>query len=646
MRSESSVPTGLPSAFHLVVLVWGASYTRRFVELALPALMSPRNIPALMRLAPVHLTVYTTEADRDTVAMAPVLNGRDGELQIRFITRDWPGFGDKCDAMRVCHSEALITAARENAAVLFLAPDTIWADGSLETVARAVLEGKRAVMQAGVRVNEATALPLILERFRPTRDHAITVPARDLVRIALDHMHPFYRSWYWDAPAFSRHPANVYWRVGDEGMVVRGFHLHPLMVFPERQVQDFVSTVDDDLAVLAFTSYDSIYVVRDSDDVFHIDLADEDWGSATHTLEDRPTASYLATWGRLCGNLYHRRFVMEKIRFHAGPLTPAWRPVEEASDRVLQRVARSYAIESLALRPRELVFGTSREALLERVAASRLGPDTMPPPPSWWDTLTGLLPSRFATALQARRTRAFRSVLEWIFGTNVTVRGLGLVLADEKRAKRLERVARPGVVYATKQRVRRAQEFGEALRASRGATVEDRLRLLKELKERTAKERRLDRPLPSFRQLLPTATQLVPLVWLLFRVEMLERRIAWAARWTRVDARTRRLGRIARRRVRRVTHTAPRRTRHATRHVRKAGRKIVVRTQRNARSLVTRAGRRVRKRASQLARQAYAVRKSMLARSRRALRSSRRPVRTAYKQLRLVARRFTGAPTP
>ncbi|MBM3777960.1 MAG: hypothetical protein FJW23_06920, partial [Acidimicrobiia bacterium] len=438
----------LPSAFHLTMLVWGPAYTRRFLDLCLPALLSPRNIPTLAEVAPVHLIVYTTAADRETIRRSPVLQGREHQLKLRFVLDDWGGYASKTDAMGVCYNAVFQTASAEDAAVIILAPDTIWSDGTLETVGRAALAGKRAVMQAGIRVREETALPVILERFRPSADGSITVPPRALVRIGLDHMHPYYRSWYWDEHGFGRGPSNVYFHVNTDGVVARCFHLHPLMMYPDRPFKEFISTFDDDLQMFAFSSAETFYIVQDSDEIFHIDLADSAWATQVPTIQDSGSAEYVAEWGLAFANLYHRPLIGLPVRFHASEVDARWEGPLRRSDRVARRVLRRHRWAGRWRRPAELFFGVRREDVWRRAVEAGIGWEALPPPPFWLAALAaafGLLRARpAARALDAARRRSFLRSLEWLFGTNVAARGLGLDLHAQPQLKRLERAEFPG----------------------------------------------------------------------------------------------------------------------------------------------------------------------------------------------------------
>jgi hypothetical protein len=400
-----------PAAFYLILQVWGEAYTRTLLDYALPALLSPGNIPALAASAPTILKLYTTDPDLARIKASPSFSLLETYVTVQYHSLDTTPDRDKYAAMTAIHREVVRDAFDANAALIWLLPDTIWSDGSLRVVAAQAAVGKRMVMQAGVRILKTTALPAIDAIF--AGQPAVAVAPRQLVKLALDHMHPYNRAWFWDAPSFNRNPANVYWRVGESGVLIRAFHLHPLMMFPERRVHDFVSTCDDDLPLTACPSREGIYVATDSDEIFHVDLAGDDWREKILMLDRRPSAAYLATWAYGGSNLHHRWMIQSRIRVHGDPLDERWAPVERESDRIIARIRWWLAARHVSAALLGFLAGQSRRRILEG-ARRKLGWELLPPRKAWF-----ALPETF-------RRFAFRHTLYVLYGKNVTVRALGL----------------------------------------------------------------------------------------------------------------------------------------------------------------------------------------------------------------------------
>jgi hypothetical protein len=331
-----------------------------------------------------------------------------------------------------------------NVALIWLVPDSVWADGSMRTVVRAVANGKRAVIHAAIKVNQSTVLPLLEQRIGGRV--AVAMAGRELAGIGLAHMHAYYRAWVWGDQPFSRNPANVYWRVGDHGLVVRGFHLHPLMLHLVRPVERFVSTFDDDLALLGCPDYESLYIARDSDEAFHIDLADDDWAVGVTAKSSVRSSHSIAQWAVNCANLHHRRFFRERIRIHAGDVVSRdWFTTERRSDLVVLGVRCWLALWSGASWPLERILGISRRQLMANAAASGLTPRSVSPMPAWYAALTAMTRElswgRAEFYLEKLHHFAFRRALVTVFGRGVAQRGIEfnrqLLLRPMRRIRRV-----------------------------------------------------------------------------------------------------------------------------------------------------------------------------------------------------------------
>jgi hypothetical protein len=77
--------------------------------------------------------------------------------------------------------------------------------------------------------------------------------------VALTMMH------HYDAPGIDLKPEEVFWRVGNEGLVARCFHIHPNLVNPRVLNAPFTTTVDDDYLRAACPDPGDEYIIADSD---------------------------------------------------------------------------------------------------------------------------------------------------------------------------------------------------------------------------------------------------------------------------------------------------------------------------------------------------------------------------------------------
>ena len=405
-----------PRVFHLVMQVWGPAYCRMLTETCLPALLAPGNIPALVAEWPAKFIIFTRDQDIRRITDSPSYARLAAILPVEFKTIDEELRVNKYAALTMIHHRVLGTAWYEQAAVVWLVPDAIWSDGSLRTVSRAAAAGKRAVMQPALRVVKDDAMPAVKEMLNTPGFDGFA--PRDLVRLALDHMHPYYRACYWNEPLFNTNPALVFWPVGNEGVVARGFHLHPLMLFPSRPVRAFNSTFDDDLPLLACPDIQSIHVVSDSDEAFHIDLTEDDWCEVIPRRAGYGSVFRLLRFAMSAANLHHREFAKRSIRIHAVECSGAWAEAGRESDRAIAWLRLWIAVAGMARLPLELAFGHLRSAYL----TGR--------PVQWKDKASAFTPAR---AFFWLRRQAYLFACGWVFGRTVACRLVGLDPWRERR---------------------------------------------------------------------------------------------------------------------------------------------------------------------------------------------------------------------
>ena len=144
----------------------GRTYLDLMVDVALPTLLSPGNLPALAGHSRVEFTFYTRPEDEEVIRASFCMPLLEECAEVRFEDIKF----DETQAARVnakyftmarVHALAGKRAASERACAIILAPDAIFSDGSLRTVLQAAQEGKRAVMALGPRITLETSYPAL-----------------------------------------------------------------------------------------------------------------------------------------------------------------------------------------------------------------------------------------------------------------------------------------------------------------------------------------------------------------------------------------------------------------------------------------------------------------------------------------------------
>jgi hypothetical protein len=137
-------------------------------------------------------------------------------------------------------------------------------------------------------------------------------------------------------------PAGLMWRVGNEGILARCFHLHPILVYPQVKNAPFSTSIDDDYVKSAIPNNKSL-IIGDSDEFCACELSDDNRRMNTIPRGESPDRS-IAQWAYFNARPRHHELLRHTIRLHDGMSSPSlWKTVEAESDQVVDRVLTSLA---------------------------------------------------------------------------------------------------------------------------------------------------------------------------------------------------------------------------------------------------------------------------------------------------------------
>jgi hypothetical protein len=118
----------------------------------------------------------------------------------------------------------------------------------------------------------------------------------------------------WGSSVFTPYPSFMFWDGGPAGLVMRGWHLQPVFVYPRRRNADFKWTLDGDFLDQAVDFEDCVFA-DDSDDFLLVEVARR---NKRILLGKEATINDVAAWARTGAKPIHRRFVRHPFVFHSG----------------------------------------------------------------------------------------------------------------------------------------------------------------------------------------------------------------------------------------------------------------------------------------------------------------------------------------
>jgi len=329
--------------FHLATLVWGNYFTDIFLNMALPSLLAPGNIPVFQDRKNSVYKIYTTAKDAEVIIKSKSYQLLAGIINTQIHTFEFPNYSlEQYKFLTICQKPALIECYKQDCAFVYLTPDHLYADGSFTNLLKIAARGKRFVMQPHMEVIAETFIPAIKKQFFSNPDRTIvSVPPRDLVKTALANLHPSEKSRFWKAKGFNRWPAYIYWQKDSEGLLKRCFHMHPLMIHPAKKNVLPIGTIDgSNYLDLVCPKVEDFYIVQDSDEIMSVGITP--LAHSTNNLIRQDAESSVAEvvdWAKRETSNCHRYFVQHKLKIHAEELLEErWKEVEAESDAAIDKI--------------------------------------------------------------------------------------------------------------------------------------------------------------------------------------------------------------------------------------------------------------------------------------------------------------------
>lgn len=330
--------------FHLSTPVWGGSFIEFFLNFALPNFLSAGNLETLAREHECVYEIYTTTKNAETIGENAVFQRLTDLCEARIIPVDGllasSDFAKVYPMMKKCNEMAISSAEAEEAVMVLLSPDALFSDGTFARLGKLAMEGARVVMLPECRIRKDPFLADYAPALAAMPDRT-ALPSRDLVRIALKHLHPITKSYFVDAKHFNSAPYKIYWRVGDEGMLGHCLILHPIMIHPERSVKNIYQTIDSDYITRACPSVNSYHIVDDSDEMVGFEFS----GESDSFLEDRNvplherqrfTPYLFATFVAANQHTVSKAILRKAVKIHSGDLNSKWERAERQSKKTIR----------------------------------------------------------------------------------------------------------------------------------------------------------------------------------------------------------------------------------------------------------------------------------------------------------------------
>jgi len=317
--------------FTITTCVWGDLHIDAMIGSMFPTLLALGNLPTLAQAFDVTYRIFTTQRDAGRLAEHPLVGAIRNHVKVQFIVATHEKQPDPTHHVHWYH-QAIQDARANHSLVAFLPPDVAWSGVTLGNMGRRMAEGKLGTAMPYIRVVTETILPAI-EALAKASDGSLDIAAGDLVRLAVEHLHPLSAS-VMEGSRHGRPSLEKLWRVADEGFLLRHM-VRELFSFDPARMQ-----ISHLWYAGAGVRPEDIHIVVDSDDMFMLSFAplrkDVPLFLQDHPIDDIDVAR--SSLHPLNDTPLNMHFARHRVRLHYGAITPErWRREEAKSDVVFKR---------------------------------------------------------------------------------------------------------------------------------------------------------------------------------------------------------------------------------------------------------------------------------------------------------------------
>ena len=356
------------------MVIWGEEYAREFLELSLPSQLAEGNIDGSAWHDGSEYLILTTKADSEIIKAHPAFHLLQKRLKVRFAIFGRRPLSEMYKLASQCQMEA-IRVGESFDAVFFSYPDFIWSQGGMGNVAARIAEGCDAVLSPVPRAITEDMAEILPKLKTPVPDSptptVLNLSSRDLVQLSLENFHQGMWDFCWDTPKFSVFPSTVMWKIPDQGILMRSYHLHPLVIRSQPTNIDyyvrFSVSLDEEYMPILFKGDDNIHYVEDSDECTVISLSNR--ATVFSPDPNRPSSSVpvLARWAEEYASVLHRFCVKHSLRWHHAPVDEQlWEAAEGQAEEIVSAVAERLSVPGEILRFEDIPASAARERRIKR----------------------------------------------------------------------------------------------------------------------------------------------------------------------------------------------------------------------------------------------------------------------------------------
>jgi hypothetical protein len=281
-------------------IFWGNEYFNDFANYSLSSLLSENNVAAVSKDNSVTILIFTEKRLIEKFKNSDIYKESLKIINYKFYSLEEYGFNPtripsgyhpkKYQFLSVCQN-IVMDLSKPYDLHIFNYADFVWSDGALTNI---ISKFKANDIKAllgfcipvdGKKVREGLLTPVKLSSYQA-------------VNLALDNLHRETKLRNWNNDFISESPSYLYWKVCNEGIIVRAFHQTVLAVVPNQDSDLYnggikYGTLDSSFAS-DISSKGKTMIASDSEDIFIFSLYETIANSkATHKNKREVLGSFV-----------------------------------------------------------------------------------------------------------------------------------------------------------------------------------------------------------------------------------------------------------------------------------------------------------------------------------------------------------------
>ncbi len=312
---------------HIINIVWGEKYINTFLNLSLPTQFASGNLTSFSSKMIPHYIIYTTKEGQAQIKSTPIFEKLKKATQVQFKLITLKKNACPFDIILKYHSDAIKTANASRSPLIILSPDSILSKGVFTYLENALHQGKRLVAVCSARMS--------LEKYQAIvekRSHEWS--PQDLAKTAINNLHHRGKCLILNEGHISSHPSQIYWQLDKNNLYVKAFHLHPLLLWPERtNTLPSVSVDGKKFLEKICPNLSNWDVITDCSQAALFEISSETQFTDDFTRPADP--KWFQGWKRIHTSKGHLFFAKHPIILGNGKETPEWKKQIQKADAAL-----------------------------------------------------------------------------------------------------------------------------------------------------------------------------------------------------------------------------------------------------------------------------------------------------------------------